>query len=317
MKEVVKLLATLFAVSPDAVKAAIENDDNADIKQLVSAFEEGSTVFTAADLATKINNAGKAFVDNIVDNKLEVPQNLYNMVKGTIIEMFEKEARKTEGFEVSGDGIESLVKDIVKAGVESVDVESGDAALEAKIVEKDAKIKTLQDNIEKMETEHETAIGKANTESEDYIVNDHIEKAVNSLLFDVPEDKKEEATKDMREMVKTHFNNNFAVSRKDGKVVATNKGTGKVAVDNLDNPLDLAAVVRDNLPSYVKLKDSPKGGRGSSSSEEDTETGYGTIKTMEDFAELAEKEGIDHVNSKEGAELLAKVRKENPEFKIA
>ena len=299
MEKNVEALAALLSLQQDVVKKAIEDDT---LDSSIKSFKEGNVIYKTDDFNTLLANAKTEAVKELGSGD-RYPPEVYNPIKGAVLEMEEKEFLKTfkEAEEFKGLPLRDMqTKTIAK-------IKSGKVS-----DEKDKlRIKELEDAIE-------TEIGKTAkiTEEADNRVNNYLidrekQNAVDSLSIDAEGEKLDI----QKELVHGMGDRYFEFKVEENKVIVSDRKTGDVIKDKLRNPLSYADVLLQEAPKWVTLKDVSDGGRGDADTTPTTNKGLRGIKDMKDFNAYLMKENFDDTDTVGKAKLLTEIKAANPDFK--
>ncbi len=291
MDDIKVVFAELLGLSAAVVDKAIEEKN---LPQLITGYK----VFTTGEYDKLLDNVGKQAIDILKDTKKELPPEIYNRVRGTVLETEENRLKKKFGYSGEYKGMQELVENIVSAQVETVKNDS----------ELTKENQRLKDLVKKNDEEWERKLTEAKSETGNYIISESLTKAISGIPIDAPDDTLEE----LRSVIINNFKSNSQVKYENGKIIVSDKN-GKQFTDKVGDPLQLADVVKETLPKFVKLK-AITGGRAT-----DTQVvkgnGLGTIQNKADLDKYFSDNKIAG-NSMKAQEVIAEVVKLNPDFKF-
>ncbi len=291
MDDIKVVFAELLGLSAAVVDKAIEEKN---LPQLITGYK----VFTMGEYDKLLDNVGKQAIDILKDTKKELPPEIYNRVRGTVLETEENRLKKKFGYSGEYKGMQELVENIVSAQVETVKNDS-------ELTKENQRLKEL---VKKNDEEWERKLTDAKSETGNYIISESLMKAISGIPIDAPDDTLEE----LRSVIINNFKSNSQVKYENGKIIVSDKN-GKQFTDKVGDPLQLADVVKETLPKFVKLK-AITGGRAT-----DTQVvkgnGLGTIQNKADLDKYFSDNKIAG-NSMKAQEVIAEVVKLNPDFKF-
>ncbi len=290
MDDIKVAFAELLGLSADVVNKAI---DEKNLAQLISDYK----VFTKTEYDKLLDNVSRQAIDVLKDTKKELPPEIYNRVRGTVLETEENRLKKKYGYTGEHTNIQDLMEKIVSSQVETVKNDS-------ELTKENQRLKEL---VKKNDTEWESKLNEAKAETGNYIINESLAKAISSIPIDAPDDTLEE----LRSVIINNFKSNSNVKYEGGKIIVSDRN-GKPFTDKVGDPLQLADVVKETLPKFVKLRQA-SGGR-------ETETqvvkgnGLATIKNRDDLTKYFADNKIAG-NSLKANEVIMELVKLNPDFK--
>jgi hypothetical protein len=302
MEKSVEVLATLLEQKPEVIEEAIKTDGELD--KLVDQYKTDHHVFSSGDLARKIENANRDYIEKLAADGQQLPSALYNRVKGNAFEKQEKQWAKEHDID-TWDNIDDLKTQIIAKEI----AKSGKAGGDAVVKEMEAKIDELKKLVlaeselkEKAVTEERAKVGRR-------MIDFDIINAIKSVDIDAEGEKLE----NQRGMLDAVFKRDFSCEYRDDKTVVLDKD-GKMIVNKVGDPLSVSDVLNDIAPKWVDIKEVSKGGRGGSPTKGKPD---GTLKTVMNINELviyAEGKGI-LPGTAEFLALMIEVQKENPDYK--
>jgi hypothetical protein len=249
-------------------------------------------IFNPTEYETLVKNIKSEHITELV-NSNDLPKTIYDKAAANAMAVKEKELAKKNGITEWKSMIDLIEQIIAK--------NSGNT-------EKDQLIAELRQEIKDTDKTHLEEVNKLKAESETFIVNDYLDREVARIPVDATD---ENQIAEVQGNLKAIFLSKFSVSRKDGKIIVSDK-QGNILTDRVKEPRPLSEVLAEATPSYIKLK-SLEGGRGDESTKNQ---GDGVVQTTEDYYKFRDKRGIK-ANSYEDAQLLAEVRAKNPTFQLA
>ena len=292
----VEQLAARFNITPDVIEAALKEDGSLD--SVFEAFDKDNQSFTNADLTRKLENYAKEAIDKLGTDGQQLPSSIYNLAKGNAFEKKEKSWAKKHGI-TQWDGIDDLQEKIIS----QIEAKSGKAD-----DDKDTEIVRLKKLVLDTDKEREDAVKTATDDFNNQLTQRDVQVALGRINIDEEGEKLENQKDILNAVVKGEFTFEYI----DGKTVAFKNGD--MLKNKVGDPQSLTEVLNPFAEKYVNVKSVPEGGRGGSSTEP-SKSGMGDIKTAEDFAEYAEKAGIE-AGSGAYFDLMVKFNTEHPDIKI-
>lgn len=247
-EEDVVALASLLGKEPEVVTKAIEEDG---IGGFINDFKQGNRILSAEDFDKREANLRKSVIDeiSISDN---VPKPIYDRVKGTVLEMVEKDLAKKHDV---GDyeNFDDLIGKLVTKTKNPTETES-----------------ELKERITQLTQEHEQKIGDLMKQNDDRFVRMRLNESVKNLPIDADGDK----LNVQREIVNTMFSSNHRFEVRDDKVIVLQKNgeEWKPVTDEKLDPIPVGDVLSEYAKGIVNLKSPGSGGRGDSSSTSNSKT---------------------------------------------
>lgn len=248
-------LAGLLNVTAEEVNGAVENGT---VSELINNFRGQTKIFANADFDTYQANLKKQALTELDKNNL--PQPIYEYVKGSVLEKVERELAKEHGLQAKP--IKQLVEEIISTKTKTVPDDEV-ARLKARIVE--------------IEQEYEGKLTHEKTAFERRFIDSEIERIIN----DLPIDAEGEKLNNQRDIVRTMVSQKYNFALENGQMTALKDG--KPILDSKLDPVPLKDVVYGFAKDYVNLSPA-KGGRGDASST--------SASRSINFAEYCEKNGI-------------------------
>jgi hypothetical protein len=302
MEKHVEILASLLEKEPEVVEEALGKEG--EIDSMVSEYKSSHKIYTSEDLAKKIENANREYVEKLATDGKPIPSHIYNFVKGNAFEKQEKEWAREYGIE-KWDNIDDLKRQIIEKEI----AKSGKAVDDGVLKSKDEKIKELKDLLLASDEEKNKAIETERGRIGSRMIDFDIENAVNVIDIDAEGEKLVNQRSILvgmfRQNHKLEFNhelNRTVVSDKDGNLLKNKVG----------DPLSVSEVMTDFAPKWVDVKEVSKGGRGASSTSKKPDGGdLSELKDLNELVEYAEKKGIKRFTA-EFRELMVEAQKANP-----
>jgi len=291
----VEKLAALLGKEPGVVEKAIEEDG---IGSLIEEFQTSHQVFTAEELARKLDNHFRSEIEKLGERS-ELPPNVYNVAKANAFAKLEKEWAKEFGIE-KWESINDL-RDKIIASKES----GGDD-------EQITKLQTRIDELKQQVLDESKRADGAVKEAEQKYAQELASRDFNSVLADIPIDAEDETLENQRKILSTMFASEYQMEVRDGQTVVLKDGN--LLTNKVGDPLPLQDVVKDFAPKWVKLKGDPEGGRGGSSTTTKT-NGFAAMKSAEDFWGYIEEKGIKP-GSAEMLDEMTKFKEAHPDINI-
>lgn len=270
-KNFISALALLLKMKIEDVQTAIEKVDGDD--SVIKEFTTKHEILTADDLAKKIKNSNKAYLDNADFDINEVPAPLYGKIKKAALEKLEKDIAAKHGV-IEYKGLEELVDKITAK------------YKEGKITEEvQRQLDTLKQSVLDGEKKYTDLVEKNES--------DKVTGEFNNSLLDTPLDYENEKVEGKRSVLETQqnllkaaFNQEYKVVKK-GETIVVTGADGKTIVDKLGEPMKVSDVLKSfATENGFKLKTADPGGRGASSSSD-----TGGVKGIP-FGDYLAKKGI-------------------------
>lgn len=295
-------IAESLGVSKEEYLAALKAEKPDTLKSLLDKAKTGRTVFTADEFTRfKENHRGEVTAEMVTLAKSQkLPKELYDVVKGSVLEQTERDAAKKHGI-TKWESHDDLIEQIRSKAGNSTEAEKRLNALQA---EHD-QLKAVN---QRLAQEKEEAAGLASKEVHKLKIATAKESAISGVTFDVAEDKVVNQQGILRSLVESKYD--FAVVN--DKIVALEKGTDKP----VKNPVTLDAVPISELYIQVAkdyalpLKSPEQGGRGTGSS---SQTDDVTTMSKDQLLAYLKAKGIENKN--EGAILFNKWKVAHPNEK--
>lgn len=236
-EENVASLASLFKTKPETLSPLIENGG---LDEFIETFAKSHTIMTADDFEKFKANHKQGVIDGMQNG--EIPKPIYDRVKGTVLEMKEKELSKKFGIE-SFDGFDDLVGKIVES--------------KAKNPEDVTKLKA---QIDQLSADYTQKLQDTERQYNDRFISIRLNEVIGGIPIDADGVKLE----NQRDIIKTMVKANFGFKVNGDQVVIT-KG-GEPIVDSKLDPVPMMDVIMTYAKDYVNLKSPGSGGRGDGSS---------------------------------------------------
>jgi hypothetical protein len=237
-EDVVALAALLNSTAED-VKTAV---DNGGVSELINGFLPTVKIMPERDFSTYSENLKRQAINEL--DKTKLPRDLYEYVKGSVLEKTERELAKKHGVADGFTGMDELVEQIIKTKTKTAP---------------DDETAKLKQRITEIENEWAGKLAIANKSFEDKFIDTELGRVIGELPIDAEGDKLTNQQKIVRAMLKESFtfsmDEGIPVAMKDGKAIQDSK---------LD-PVPIKDVVYQFAKDYVNLRPE-QGGRGSSSS---------------------------------------------------
>lgn len=248
-------LAGLLLSTAEEVDRAIEDGTISDV---IKNFTSQVKIMSNQDFDTFSKNLKSQALTELDKNNL--PQPIYEYVKGSVLEKLEREIAKENG--LTAKPIKQLIEDVIVAKTKT---------------NPDDESKRLKQQIVDLENEWSNKLNTAQTTFESKFIDNEIERLVGDLPIDAEGDKLD----NQREIVRTMIKGKLQFKWDDGKIIPIKDGNAMV--DSKLDPLPVKDVIYGFAKDYVNLSPE-KGGRGDSSSS----SGSRTLN----FAEYCEKNNI-------------------------
>jgi hypothetical protein len=290
----VTFFSTLLNVEAEEVKKAVEDGSLGEKVKALNLMDNTQVETLKENHAKEVR---ATYTNELVEQakRGELPGDLYKPIKGAVHEMLEKDLSKEYGVN-EFDG----VKDLVAKAIANKAGQSDDKKLQEAV----AKFEELQQVNERLVKEKEEGIAKANTEKDQYILNQTQAKAVSEIPFDfsdVEDSKLADHQKSTSEIVNSVFNARYELVRDGDTIAVKSRSEEKI----LTNPNTLAPVpVADVMKTVaselnMKLKSPETGGQGGQSSGGKSSR----FKDVDEFMEHCKNNNIV-ATSPEGLKLL-------------
>jgi hypothetical protein len=291
-EKLVSTVSDLLQLDTTVIKEA----DDAKIDSLITDFKNSHKIFKTDEFDRLLTNTKTEYIQELVATKDQLPKPLYDRVKRDALSAQEKKI--AEKYQISDyEGSEDLIEKIV--------IKNKNGAPET---EKDTEIQRLKQLVKDTEKEYLTKLEEANGKTKTFIVSEKLRTDLHSIELEATDDN---ALNEMRGIILTNFNSKYNVSVENEKFIVSDK-SGQVLKDKVGDPRPLSEVLRESIPSFIKVKQS-QGGRGDFSSQ--NSSGLTAIKTKDEYDKLRRERNIKP-NSPEDLALFLEVKKANPEFKL-
>jgi len=217
--------------------------------------------------------------------KGELPQDLYNPIKGAVTERLEKDlSKKYEVTEFNG------VFDLVDKAIKTNAAKSDDKQLQELIREHD-ELKQVNLNLVK---EKDEAVLAAKQEYEGKVLTRDKRDHINAIPFDfsdVEETELEKVTASRRKILQDVFDSRYSLSfNGDDKVIVKDKNDSPVIIEATRDPMPVTDVMKNIATELgLKLVSPESGGQGGRSS---GESGSAKFKNENDFYDYCESKKI-------------------------
>lgn len=255
-QEDVTALAALLNTTAENVSQAIEEGK---VSELITGFATTNQVMPKDDFAILRDNLKKQALSEI--DKTKLPKDVYDYVKGSVLEKTEKELARQYGV-AEYTNLNGLVEEIIKTKTKTTP---------------DEETSKLKQRIVEIENEKKTEVESVRKTFENKFIDTELNRVIAELPIDAEGEKLVNQQRIVRAMIKETFNfqleGDGIMAIKDGKPVQDTK---------LD-PVPIREVISQFAKDYVNLRPE-QGGRGDSSSLEGTR--------VVDFAEYCEKNNI-------------------------
>ena len=301
MEKNVEQLAALLEEKPEVVKEALEDETGEKFNGLINQYRDSRKIFTTEELIKKIDNSNQEFIDKIASDGQQIPQKLYNRVKGNAFEKYEKQRAAEYGIE-KWENLDDLNNQIIAKKI----AESGNTSNDL-LEEKETKIKELKNLVLEADKGKEKEIAEVRGIVGREMNNFNISNAINSVDIEA----EGELLENQREILDAVFRRDHDFEFREGKTVVLKNG--EILKNKVGDPLSVDEVLTDFAPKYVSIKTVPKGGRGGSSTDKTTKGSLKEIFTMAQLEEYAEARDIK-LGTAEFLDLMQKVQLENPAF---
>lgn len=239
----VELLATLLNKTSEQVTEALGSEDS-----LTALKEEVSNlkVYDTDGLNSVLGNAKRDYKDKV-----------YSEVKGSVLEKYEKELKKSNGVEHLKAGVDynstmelnakilelkSVIEPVAEANTPPVVDDSARRELE----EARALLTQREEEYKKKEKE---LVNSHNNQLFDNQVNSELNKF--KSLIDVKDEQKDGQIA----FLKYEFQKRYELQNKDGQTVVFDKTSNDIAKDGNLNYLSLSSVVDAFAPQFVSIKE--------------------------------------------------------------
>ncbi len=243
-KEDVVAIAGLLKITAEEVTKAIEDGG---VSDLVAKYNDGNKIFSNNDFSVFQENLKRQAMLDL--DKTKLPKDLYDYVKGSVLEKAEKGLAKKFGI-AEFDGLDGLVDKIIET-------KSGTSPSE--------EVATLKKRITDIEAEWGVKLETERKSFTSKMVDGELRRAVDELPIDAEGVKLDNQKEIVMAMLKAKFEFSF-----DNDRVVANKD-GKPVTDSKLDPVPVSTVIADFAKDYVTLRPD-QGGRGSSSSQQGSKT---------------------------------------------
>lgn len=292
-QKTVEALATTLKVDTAKLSEQLMTDE-ADVSKQATKVTDlltGRKVFTDDEEQQLLTNHGK---------------NRYDAGYKAFEEIGLKEVKKKLGLDPIDPKINSI-ETIVNKIVEQEKIKLG--------TEPDKRVKDLETekaNLQKTVTDLGAEVETWKTKVSYAETSGTIKSSILSALNDIQIDADATRLPAQREILQMAFEKKHEVKIEDGKQVVYRDG--KKLVDNLQNPLPIADVMKDFAPQYVNVK--TKTGRGDASSQQSQLSGeLVSITDRKTLLAYLENKNI-RMDSNEAMAVLKEVKEKNPAFKL-
>ena len=285
-------LAGILGIEPQAVQIA---EEKGELENIITKFKTDNQVFTLMELEDFKRNSEKSFIQKITSGDNQIPNELYNYIKGAVLEKIERKLKREYDFSGNYENFNDLVEGIISESSKQP-AESKKEDLE-KIAELENTVneymKTAQqaekyrNQILQFEDEKNKTVNEITGKYQNRILSDKLSRLINQIPFD---DSDNEFTANL---LKDGFRNKLSESvewkfDENDNIIAVNKTTGGLLTDKVGNPLDIDKVVKQYVTEFKVPLKQPKQGDNIKSNT----YGTTTIKTIDDALKVAEQKGI-------------------------
>ena len=273
-------LAKIVGKTPEEVQIA---EENGTLESVIIDFNAANKVFSLIDVQELKSNTEKAYVENLLTGN-DIPSDIYNKVKGTILQKKERELKREFNFDGSHENFDDLINELIKSNSKQPN-ESKQSDLErikeletqsveyAKIAQQNLDFKNqILANDENLLTKTNEIHGHYQTR----ILNDKLGLELSKIPFADHDDPnilklvKKGFEKDLKENVNFKFND-------EGKIIAYKNSDNSLITDKVGNPLGLTNVIESELKiQKISMKKVKQGDNISSTSFQ------GGLKTTQD-----------------------------------
>lgn len=272
-------ISQLLGRSKEEISAALENGG---VQTFVDDFKTSHTVMPKTDFDKFKTNYRQTVIDELVQNKHDLPQQVYEYVKGSVLERKEKDLAKSFNIREYS-GFNDLVEKIVESSKQKPD---------------DDEIKRLKARITDVEKEKESAVKDVLEKSDKRFIGVELTKLAESVGIDADG----EALDIQKEVLLTMFTKKFNLKVENDRIVAYDNN--QPVVDSKLDPRPIGDLIKEYAPKVVKLK-SPEGGRGDTS----TTTAIGREINFEEYCKANRIEPNSYAQAQAFKELSAKGHK--------
>ena len=238
-QEDVVALAALLNYTAEDVKTAV---DNGGISELINGFLPTVKIMPEKDFATYSENLKRQAISEL--DKTKLPRDVYEYVKGSVLEKTERELAKKHGITENFNGVDDLVEQIIKTKTKAVP---------------DDESKLLKQRIVDLEKEWSEKLATASKGFEEKFIDTELGRVISELPIEAEGEKLTNQQRIVRAMLKE----SFTFSLDEGVPVVMKDG--KPILDSKLDPVPIKDVVYQFAKDYVNLRPE-QGGRGSSSS---------------------------------------------------
>lgn len=297
-KNDVEFFGTLLNTKPEDVEQAITDGTLGEkIKSL--------KLMNTAEVETLKTNLSKEVKENHITELVEEAKNgslnkdLYKVIKGSTLEMTEKDLAKEHGI-TEFDGINDLVQKAISKNKGQTD--------DTKVLELSQKITDLQGINTKLVKDKEQAVKEAETKANNMVLSRDKRDLVNGVPFDfagVEQTDLEKVSGQRRQIVESVFDARYSLAFDGNNVVVQDK-EGNI----IKNPATLDPIPASDVINLIpvelgiKIKSPEAGGQGGSSS---GGNGSAPFKDGQEFEAYCAERGINR-HSAEGIKLWAERR---------
>lgn len=230
-------LATLFNQKPEEISSAIENGT---VNDLVSSFTSGNRVMPVDDFEKFQKNHREQVITELAEGQ-QIPKPIYDRVKGTVLEMVERDLSKKYEVDEFKD-FDGLIETIVESKTKNPE-----------------DVTKYKRQIDELTTQYEDKLKEERETGKRRFINRVLEEEVGRI----PIEAEGERLENQRRMLMNQIKTEFGFDLDDTKVKVTEAPVAFQEA-NLD-PKPLSDVLKSYAEKYVDV--SPDGGgRGSASS---------------------------------------------------
>jgi hypothetical protein len=296
-------LATLIGKSPEQVQVA---EEKGELENVIAEFNNNSKVFSLTEISDLKQNTEKLFIDNLIKGN-DIPQDLYNKVKGTVLEQTERRIKRNYEFDGEYNNFDELLDNIITTSAKQPNESKKEdiekiKELETRLTDY-AKTAQLNQDLKTQILNHEQILLQKTSEIENKYQTRILNEKLNEKIKQIPfADSDNEAT---RKALINGFEYNLRNSidfkfSDEGKIVAYDKETQSLITDKVGGALDLSKVIENQVKaSGLALKAVKQG-------DDIQSTTYSNgFKTREDVQKYIADKNI--VGLQEQAELYAKL----------
>lgn len=253
----VTALAALFGATAEDVSQAIESGT---VSDLINKFSSTTKILPEKDFQILSENLKKQALLEL--DKTKLPKDVYDYVKGSVLEKTEKELARQYGVS-DYVNLNGLVEQIIQTKSKATP---------------DDETKALKQRIQEIESEKNTAIESVRKTFE----NRFIDTELNRVISELPIDADGVKLDNQKEMIRTLVKSKIAFQLDEDKIMAIKDGNP--ITDSKLDPIPLKDVIYGFAKDYVTLRPE-QGGRGDSSS-------TNNASRVVDFAEYCQKNNI-------------------------